>query len=227
MVRLEKVSKSFKAPDGGEVVALDAVDLEIATGDFVVVVGPSGSGKSTLLYSVGGLAAPSGGTVYVGDRDVYSLGANARAALRRQEVGYVFQTFNLVPYLGCLENVALPALLAGKDRRLARARAVALLERFGLGARRSHRPGQLSVGERQRVGIARAIANGPSLLLADEPTGNLDRDSGDHVMRALAELNADGLTVVMVTHDLRLAGQARRRIRLEAGRIAADERLAC
>ncbi len=219
MIRVENVKKSFTAPQGGEVLALAGVTAHVAPGEFLAVVGPSGSGKSTLLFAMGGLAAPTGGHVYLGERRVYDLGGEARAALRRTEIGFVFQTFNLVPYLTCVENVVLPAILAGRPRAKANEDADRILDRLGLSARRHHRPAQLSVGERQRVGIGRAIVNGPQVLLADEPTGNLDPATADQTMELLRELNASGQTIVMVTHDQRLAQQAGRIMRLRAGAI--------
>ena len=223
MIRIENVSKTYPAPGGGEEVhALREVSLQIRPGEFVAVIGPSGSGKSTLLHAIGGMSAPTAGQVFLGETDVYDLGVQARTELRLKEVGYVFQTFNLVPYLTCLENVVLPAYLAGAPRKDARAKALATLERLGIAARRAHRPGELSVGERQRVGIARAIVNGPRVLLADEPTGNLDPASADEVMAILRELAAGGQTVVMVTHDPRLAALTPRTIKLAAGRLVED-----
>jgi putative ABC transport system ATP-binding protein len=219
MIRVENVKKSYNAPQGGEVLALAGVTAHVAPGEFVAVVGPSGSGKSTLLFAMGGLAAPTSGHVYLGERRVYDLDGEARAALRRTEIGFVFQTFNLVPYLTCVENVALPAILAGRPRAKANEDANRILDRLGLSARRHHRPTQLSVGERQRVGVGRAIVNGPRVLLADEPTGNLDPATADQTMELLRELNADGQTIVMVTHDQRLAQQAGRLLRLRAGAI--------
>jgi putative ABC transport system ATP-binding protein len=226
MVRVENVTKSFPAPKGGELHALRGVTVRIEPGEFVAVVGPSGSGKSTLLHAIGGLAAPTSGQVYLGEARIYDLGVDARAALRRTEIGYVFQTFNLVPYLTCVENVALPAMLSGRSSVAANEAALRVLERLGLLARRNHRPAQLSVGERQRVGIGRAIINEPRLLLADEPTGNLDAVTADQVMDLLQELNTAGQTVVMVTHDLRLADKARRVVRLKAGEIEEDRAVA-
>jgi putative ABC transport system ATP-binding protein len=219
MIRVENVKKSYNAPQGGEVLALAGVTAHVAPGEFVAVVGPSGSGKSTLLFAMGGLAAPTSGHVYLGEKRVYDLDGEARAALRRTEIGFVFQTFNLVPYLTCVENVALPAILAGRPRAKANEDANRILDRLGLSARRHHRPTQLSVGERQRVGVGRAIVNGPRVLLADEPTGNLDPATADQTMELLRELNADGQTIVMVTHDQRLAQQAGRLLRLRAGAI--------
>jgi putative ABC transport system ATP-binding protein len=226
MIRVENLTKSFAAPGGGEVHALAGVTLWIDRGEFVAIVGPSGSGKSTLLFAMGGLATPTAGHVFLGETRVYDLDREARAALRRTEIGFVFQTFNLVPYLTCLENVALPALLAGRPRAEAFEAATRVLERLGMSARRNHRPAQLSVGERQRVGIGRALVNGPRVLLADEPTGNLDPATADQAMGLLRELNAEGQTIVMVTHDLRLADQAGRIVRLRSGGldIASPER---
>jgi putative ABC transport system ATP-binding protein len=222
MIRVENVTKSFAAPGGGEIRALDRVHLRVDPGEFVAVVGPSGSGKSSLLFALGGLAAPESGHVYLGETRVYDLDATARAALRRTEIGFVFQTFNLVPYLTCLENVMLPALLAGRSRADAAAAADALLERLGMTARRLHRPAQLSVGERQRVGVGRALVNGPKALLADEPTGNLDPGTADQVMDLFHELSRSGQTIVMVTHDPRLADQAPRLVRLRNGAVEED-----
>jgi ABC-type lipoprotein export system ATPase subunit len=224
MIRVENLVKSFPAPGGGEVRALAGVTLRIDPGEHVAIVGPSGSGKSTLLFAMGGLAAPTDGHVYLGERRIYDLDGGGRAALRREEIGFVFQTFNLVPYLTCEENVVLPARLAGRPRAQAGAAAVRVLDRLGLAARRRHRPAELSVGERQRVGIARALVNGPRVLLADEPTGNLDPATADEVMTILRELNAEGQTIVMVTHDLRLAAQTGRVVRLRAGAVEDDGR---
>jgi putative ABC transport system ATP-binding protein len=219
MIRVENLTKTFAAPGGGEVHAVAGITLRIDTGEFVAVVGPSGSGKSTLLFAMGGLATPTAGQVFLGETRVYDLDREARAALRRTEVGFVFQTFNLIPYLTCLENVALPALLAGRSRAQASEAASRVLERLGMTARRHHRPAELSVGERQRVGIGRALVNGPRVLLADEPTGNLDPATADQVVDVLVELNREGETIVMVTHDLRLAGRAGRIVRLRSGEL--------
>jgi putative ABC transport system ATP-binding protein len=221
MIRVENLTKTFAAPGGGEVEAVAGVTLRIDPGEFVAVVGPSGSGKSTLLFAMGGLARPTTGHVYLGETRVYDLDREARAALRRTEVGFVFQTFNLVPYLTCVDNVALPALLAGRSRAEANEDACRVLDRLGMSARRRHRPSQLSVGERQRVGIARALVNRPRVLLADEPTGNLDPSTADQVVDLLAELNREGQTIVMVTHDLRLADRAGRTVRLRSGGLDA------
>ncbi|MCM2335105.1 MAG: ABC transporter ATP-binding protein [Anaeromyxobacteraceae bacterium] len=222
MIEIQGVSRAFRAPDGGVVKALDGVSLAIGQGEFVSVVGASGSGKSTLLYAIGGLSAPTTGQVVLGGRNVFQLDQNERAALRRSEIGFVFQTFNLVPYLSILENVMLPALLARRGRGAAEAAASRLLARLGLAARATHRPGQLSVGERQRAGIARSLVNEPRVILADEPTGNLDPDAAAEVLALFRDLNEAGQTIVMVTHDQRLAERARRVVRLRAGVVSED-----
>ncbi len=222
MLRVELLTKTFSVSDRREVTALDQVNLRIERGEFVAVVGPSGSGKSTLLFAMGGLSRPTSGKVFLGETRLSDLGPVERAALRLREVGFVFQTFNLVPYLTCAENVALPALLAGRGRAEAFEAASAVLRRLDLSMRLHHRPAQLSVGERQRVGIGRALVNGPRVLLADEPTGNLDPATADQVMDLFRELNADGQTIVMVTHDPRLAEMAGRVVRLRAGAIEED-----
>lgn len=220
MIRVENLTKTYAAPGAaGEVHALAGITLRIDRGEFVAIVGPSGSGKSTLLFAMGGLATPTAGHVFLGETRVYDLDREARAALRRTDVGFVFQTFNLVPYLSCVDNVALPAVLAGRGRSEASDAAVRVLDRLGLSARRHHRPGQLSVGERQRVAIGRALVNGPRVLLADEPTGNLDPETADQAMGLLRELNGEGQTIVMVTHDVRLAAQAGRIVRLRSGAL--------
>lgn len=222
MICAELLTKTFTGPDGGTITALDRVNLAVAKGEFVAVVGPSGSGKSSLLFGMGGLATPTSGHVVLGGIRVYDLGPWQRAELRRAEVGFVFQTFNLVPYLTCAENVALPVMLAGRGRAEAGQAAARVLGRLGLALRAKHRPAELSVGERQRAGIGRALVNGPRVVLADEPTGNLDPTNADAVMALFREFNAEGQTIVMVTHDPRLAEMADRVVGLSAGAVAED-----
>jgi len=217
-MRLEAVSKSY-LHRGRMVTALDDASLEIAAGDFVAVVGPSGSGKSTLLLVLGGMLSPSTGQVFLNGRSLYDLSPNARADMRRKKIGFVFQTFNLVPYLTALENVQIPLFLAGLDEAIQEQRATALLERVGLGDRLDHKPPELSIGQQQRVALARVLANDPEIILADEPTGNLDPETGQQILDLLAEMNREGRTVVMVTHDPRAAARAKRTLRLQAGRI--------
>lgn len=219
MIRLQSVTQVFPPVDGNRVRALDRVDFDANVGELVMVVGPSGSGKSTLLYTIGGMLKPSEGEVVVAGKKVYSLSAAGRAKYRRDHVGFVFQTFNLIPFLSCLENVALPALLSGRARRSSLRAAGALLERFDMDHRVGHRPAKLSVGERQRVALARSLINEPEVLLADEPTGNLDPAATDNVMRILIELSRSGQTVLMVTHDHQLAEKGSRIIHLQAGRL--------
>jgi putative ABC transport system ATP-binding protein len=219
MIQIENLSKAYAAPGGGEVGALRNVTLRVDDGEFLAVTGASGCGKSTLLFTLGGLCAPTGGDVRFAGRPLYDLLPSERAALRLTEIGFVFQTFNLVPYLSCEDNVMLPALLAGKAKAAARGASQAILERLGLADRRGHLPGQLSVGERQRVAVARALVNGPRLVLADEPTGNLDPVSAESVLELFRELNDAGQTIVFVTHDPRMALRARRVVRLRAGEL--------
>lgn len=218
-MRLEGVSKSY-VHRGRTVAALDNASLEIAAGDFVAVVGPSGSGKSTLLLVLGGMLSPSTGRVHLNGYSLYELSPNQRAELRRQKVGFVFQTFNLVPYLTALENVQIPLYLAGLDGATQKERATALLERVGLGDRLDHKPPELSIGQQQRVALARVMANDPEIILADEPTGNLDPDTGQQILDLLEQMNREGRTVVMVTHDPRAAARAKRTLRLQEGRIS-------
>jgi len=225
MISVTGVSKRFVAHDR-EVWALQGIDLRVGKGELVAVTGPSGSGKSTLLFAMGGLSEPTAGEVTLDGLSLYAMPASARAAARRAAIGFVFQTFNLLPYLTALENVALPALLAGKKRRSALAMARDLLARVGLGSRSEHRPAQLSVGERQRAAVARAVVNDARLILADEPTGNLDTEAGDGIFGLLDQVRRDGRSVVVVTHDPRLAARADRVIQLRAGRLTAGPTLA-
>jgi putative ABC transport system ATP-binding protein len=224
-MRLESVSKSY-LHRGRTVAALDNASLEIAAGDFVAVVGPSGSGKSTLLLVLGGMLSPSAGKVFLNGRSLYELSPNQRAELRRQKVGFVFQTFNLVPYLTALENVQIPLYLAGLGQEAQKQRAASLLERVGLGDRLDHKPPELSIGQQQRVALARVLANDPEIILADEPTGNLDPETGRQILDLLEEMNREGRTVVMVTHDPRAAARAKRLLRLKDGTISPESRQA-
>ncbi len=216
MIQVEGVSKIYRRADG-EVRALDDVTMSIEAGEFVVVRGASGSGKSTLLLTVGCMVAPTTGTVRLDGEDVYALSGRQRAGLRAEKIGFVFQMFHLVPYLNAVENVLVPTL-AGT--RVERGRAVELLERLGLGDRLSHVPAELSTGEKQRVALARALIKQPAVILADEPTGNLDPASTAEVLRHLAEFHAAGGTVVVVTHDARLGEIAQRTMTLERGRLS-------
>jgi putative ABC transport system ATP-binding protein len=207
---------------------LDHVDLHIEAESFVAVVGPSGSGKTTLLGLLAGLDEPTEGTVTVAGENLQTLTEDGRARFRAENVGFVFQTFHLLPTLTALENVMVPLELRDSrptvNGRSIRASSMALLERVGLGDRGGHYPAQLSGGEQQRVALARAFANEPRILFADEPTGNLDRKTGQHVVELIEELNHElKTTLVLVTHDLDLAARARRTISLEDGRVVSDE----
>lgn len=222
MLRMEKVSKTYRHR-GQLVTALNEANAEIPDGDFVSIVGPSGSGKSTLLLMLGGMLSPSAGRVILEDQSIYDLDSNGRAQLRKQKIGFVFQTFNLVPYLTALENVQVPLFLTKTDEQEQKDRAAALLDRVGLGDRIHHKPSELSVGQQQRVALARMLANDPAVVLADEPTGNLDPETSQQVIQFFEEVNAEGRTIVMVTHDPRAAERAKRILRLEGGAIVSEK----
>ena len=222
MLQMESVSKQYRHR-GQVVTALDGASVTIVKGDFVAVVGPSGSGKSTLLLMLGGMLSPTSGRVSLDGQSIYDLSSDGRARLRKRTVGFVFQTFNLVPYLTALENVEVPLYLSGTEPRAQRERAMALLERVGLGERLHHKPCELSVGQQQRVALARMLANDPAVVLADEPTGNLDPETSQQVIGFLEEINREGKTIVMVSHDPRAAKRAKRTLRLKEGRILAGD----
>jgi putative ABC transport system ATP-binding protein len=221
MIRLEALSRTFQVGDA-LVRALDEVNLEIAAGEYLSIMGPSGSGKSTLLNVLGLLDTPTAGAYWLDGVNTSTMSDEELAATRARQIGFVFQSFHLVPRLTSLENVQLPMLLAGiaPDQRSERARRA--LDGVGLADRADHRPAQLSGGERQRAAIARSIVMRPKLLLADEPTGNLDTASGSEVVRIMEELNANGLTLIVVTHDAQIGERARRRLRLRDGRVVED-----
>jgi putative ABC transport system ATP-binding protein len=218
VIVLKNISRNFLV--GDEVVhALRNVNLEIADGDYVALMGPSGSGKSTLLNVLGCLDHPSEGTYLLQDRDVTQLSENELSLIRRNQIGFVFQFFHLVPRLNAAENVELPMVFAGIERSERKQRVARALESVGLSHRAKHRPNQLSGGERQRTAIARAVVMGPSILLADEPTGNLDSHSGKEIVELIERMNSEGLTLVVVTHDPAVGQRARRVIQLRDGVI--------
>jgi putative ABC transport system ATP-binding protein len=221
LIVLQGIERRFQVGDQ-VVAALRAIDLILSDGEYAAVMGPSGSGKSTLLNILGLLDRPDAGTYALGGLETTTLNEERRAALRRERIGFIFQSFHLIPRLTAAGNVELPLTLAGVAPRERRERVAAALDGMGLTPRAHHRPDQLSGGQRQRVAIARATVMAPELILADEPTGNLDRASGEEVIRALEGLNARGLTLVLVTHDPQLGGRARRRIRMQDGAIAED-----
>ncbi len=223
LIRLAGLTRTF--PVGDQVVrALDGVDLEIGAGEYLSLMGPSGSGKSTLLNILGLLDRPTAGEYWLGEVQTSRMSEDRLADTRQTEIGFVFQFFHLVSRMSALENVELPMMLAGVAPADRHERARRSLEQMGLGIRAGHRPDQLSGGERQRVAIARAVVMEPRILLADEPTGNLDSASGGEVVKIIEALNERGLTLVVVTHDPLIGGRAGRRLKMRDGRIVADER---
>ena len=221
VLALEQVSKTFAGAD--EVHALRAVDMRIERGERVAIMGPSGSGKSTMLNIICGLDIPTSGKIYLDGMDVGEMSDDERTRLRREKIGMVFQTFNLMPTLNAIENVSLPLRLKGIGTREALMRAKAMLMRVGLTARLDHRPDEMSGGERQRVAIARALVFRPSMILADEPTGNLDSATGEEILNLLDNIHDEyGTTIVLVTHNEEAAEQCERRITLLDGRIVED-----
>lgn len=224
MITLRGATRNFVV--GEQIVhALNDVDLEVDAGEYIAIIGPSGSGKSTLLNAIGLLDRLSKGTYLLEDHDVTRLSDDELARIRREKIGFVFQFFHLIPRLTAARNIELPLTLAGIDPTERAARVDAVLGDIGLADRSHHRPDQLSGGQRQRVAIARATVTRPSLLLADEPTGNLDRASGEDVIHILERLNDDGITLLMVTHDPELAKRASRKVRMIDGAIESDSKM--
>jgi putative ABC transport system ATP-binding protein len=223
VIELRGICRDYAVGDQ-TVHALDHVDLAIAAGEYISIMGPSGSGKSTLLNIMGLLDRPTAGAYVLAGADVSGLDDNALASYRQSKIGFIFQSFHLVPRLNALENVELPLVLAGADAKERRARAERMLNSVGLSPRMHHRPDQLSGGERQRVAIARAIVMQPSVLLADEPTGNLDTSSGGEVLRIIEQLNHDGIALVVVTHDPEVGSRAARHLKMRDGQIFSDDR---
>ncbi len=223
VIDLHQVTKTY-GNGKLEVTALTAVDLVVAQGEFVAIMGPSGSGKSTLMNIIGCLDVPTRGRFSLDGVDVRTLDDAALAGIRLRKIGFVFQSFNLIPRTSAMENVELPLTYAGMKLKERRARALAALEAVGLADRADHGPSELSGGQQQRAAVARALVSDPALLLADEPTGNLDSASSAEVMALFARLNAEGRTVVVITHEDEVASYARRVVRLRDGRIVSDER---
>jgi len=214
VIEVKNVTKTY-----GRLEALNDVSLEVKDGDFISLLGPSGSGKTTFLNAVAGLLTPTRGKVVVDGVSLYELGARERTAFRRKKFGFIFQAFNLISYLTAIENVEMPLYLQGMQSAKQRVIASQLLEKVGLKDRFFHLPSELSIGEQQRVAIARALANNASVMLADEPTGNLDTKNGAELMGYVKELNEEGVTVLLVTHDPSVAAFARRSIKVVDGRI--------
>jgi putative ABC transport system ATP-binding protein len=224
IIRLEGITREYVM--GAErVLALRGVDLEIRRNEYVAIMGPSGSGKSTMMNMLGCLDTPSGGSYWLNGHEVSSMADDDLARVRNREIGFVFQTFNLLPRASALANVELPLVYAGVNARDRKRRAEAALERVGLGNRMDHRPNELSGGQRQRVAIALALVNEPSILLADEPTGNLDSATSEEIMRVFGSLQAQGQTVILVTHEPDIAQHARRIVVLRDGRVDSDRQV--
>ncbi|MFZ5573146.1 MAG: ABC transporter ATP-binding protein [Thermodesulfobacteriota bacterium] len=221
MIQLEQITKTYRM-GSLDITVLADIDLRVQPGEFIAVMGPSGSGKSTLMNILGCLDRPSTGRYHLVNREISTLTDDELAAVRNTQIGFVFQTFNLLPRFSALKNVEVPLIYSGVPARQRRERAVPLLEKVGLAARMQHKPTELSGGQQQRVAIARALVNHPPLLLADEPTGNLDSRSGDDILNILTELNRQGVTIIIVTHDHHVAGRCHRIIELKDGRIIDD-----
>jgi putative ABC transport system ATP-binding protein len=221
MIELKNVHKVYPMGEVS-VPALRGINLTIHPGEFVAIMGPSGSGKSTLMHLLGCLDLPSDGVVQLDGKDITKLDGDTLAQIRGKKVGFVFQTFNLIPTLTAQENVELPLFFQGVPREKRRARAAELLGKVGLDGRLHHKPAQLSGGERQRVAIARALANDPEIILADEPTGNLDSESGKAILELLAQLHREGKTIILVTHNPEAAAYAQRIVRIRDGRLVEE-----
>jgi putative ABC transport system ATP-binding protein len=227
MLQVEDVTKIYEMGNN-QVISLNNVTLTVEKGDLVSVIGPSGSGKSTLLYTIGGLLTPTKGHVTIGETQLYQLKSKERAQFRRENLGFIFQTFELLPYLTAQENVMLPLHLAGIPSKEQEASAFEALEKVGLGKRADHKPSELSGGEQQRVAVARGIVNNPSILLADEPTGNLDQKTGNEIMKLLCDLHKkEKLTLIFVTHDPEKARLAGKKIEMLDGHIVTNSLSKC
>lgn len=213
MLEMQNVSKIYKKGQQ-EIKAIEDMSLKIPKGDFVSIIGPSGSGKSSLLLMLGGMLSPTSGKVFVDGQSLFDLNQNDRAQLRQRKMGFVFQTFNLIPYLSAIQNIQVPLLLSGMDEKMQSERAETLLKRVGLSDRMNHIPAELSVGQQQRIALARMLANDPEIILADELTGNLDPEMSRQVMHFLNELNQEGRTIVIVTHDMNISRQTKRTLTL-------------
>jgi putative ABC transport system ATP-binding protein len=216
MIKFQNVSKKYKKRNK-LVMALDNVSLEIGKGDFIAVVGPSGSGKSTFLLTLGGMLTPESGKVIIEDDSIYDLNFDQRSSIRQKKLGFVFQTHNLIPYLTAKENVQLPLMIGGAKKEEQEKKSEELLKKLGLGDRLDHKPSELSIGQQQRVALARVLANNPSIILADEPTGSLDPESRQKVISFLTDLNKQGKTIIFVTHDLQNIASVKKVYKIDEG----------
>jgi putative ABC transport system ATP-binding protein len=223
LIRTEGLTKRYEV-GGEEIYALRDVHLAVARNEYMAITGPSGSGKSTLMNLLGCLDSPSGGSYFLNDQEVSRLPDDRLAEIRNREIGFVFQTFNLLPRASALHNVELPLVYSGVSREERRERALQALRAVDMGDRAAHRPNELSGGQRQRVAIARALVNRPALILADEPTGNLDSKTGEEILRVFEKLHAEGQTILVVTHEKKVADRAHRVVSIMDGRVASDVR---
>ncbi len=224
LIDIRDVTKTYEMGAETIVHALDGVSLSIEAGDYVAIMGPSGSGKSTLMNLIGCLDTPSTGSYVLKGREISAMNDDELAQIRNKEIGFIFQTFNLLPRADAVQNVELPLVYSGLARKERKARAEKALDAVGLGTRKHHRPNEMSGGQRQRVAIARALVNDPSILLADEPTGNLDSKTGEEILALMDELHHGGNTIILVTHEDELAQHAARVVRLRDGKIVSDLR---
>jgi putative ABC transport system ATP-binding protein len=224
LIDIRDVTKTYEMGAETIVRALDGVSLAIEGGDYVAIMGPSGSGKSTLMNLIGCLDTPSTGSYVLKGREIATMNDDELAQIRNKEIGFIFQTFNLLPRADAVQNVELPLVYSGLPRKERKARAEKALDAVGLGTRKHHRPNEMSGGQRQRVAIARALVNDPSILLADEPTGNLDSKTGEEILALMDELHRGGNTIILVTHEDELAQHAWRVVRLRDGKIVSDVR---
>ncbi len=225
MIELSNISKTYRMGEV-DITVLSGISLKVQSGELIAIMGPSGSGKSTLMNIMGCLDRPTGGTYHFESREISTLSNDELAAVRNSKIGFVFQTFNLLPRFSALKNVEVPLIYSGVPARLRRERAMPVLEQVGLSDRMHHKPTELSGGQQQRVAIARALVNNPPLLLADEPTGNLDSRSGSEVLDILTGLNRQGVTIMIVTHDKDVAARCKRIINLKDGQIINDQAVA-
>ena len=222
IIKLQDVKKEYLMGDS-TINALDGVNVAINKGDFIAIIGPSGSGKSTMMNMVGALDMPTSGKIFLDGKNVAQMHESDLAQIRGRKIGFIFQTFNLIPTLTALENVSLPMMFQGTGKKERTRKAMELLEKVGLGDRENHLPSELSGGQRQRVAIARSLANNPDVILADEPTGNLDSKTGKEILELFVELNKEGKTIIIVTHDDDVAKKARKVLKMKDGKLDANK----